>query len=331
MNLNTNKLLTVTSSPHIKSSVKTSNIMLEVILALLPMVAWAVYIFGLRSLTLTAISVISCVFFEFIYRLILKKSNDTGDFSAVVTGILLALTLPVSVPLWLPVMGAFFAIIIVKQLYGGIGKNIVNPALCARVFLFIAYPAELTTFTIPGEKLSPIAINVSKKAADIIASATPLVSLKNGTLSEYDTTSALIGNIPGCIGEISASLIMFGGIWLIYRRIITWHIPVSFLLTVAVISYIFPVGSYSSFEFMLYQLFSGGLMLGAFFMATDYVTSPITKKGRIIFGIGCGIITMFIRYFGGYSDGVSFAILIMNLLVWYIDNATKSKAFGGVK
>ena len=331
MNTPGTNFLTMTASPHIKSPIKTKNIMGDVIISLMPLLVWAIYVFGFRALTITLISVVSCVAFEFLYRKLMKKSNTVTDLSAAVTGILLAYTLPVSVPLWLPVIGSFFAIIIVKQLYGGIGKNIVNPALAARIFLFIAYPTELVAFTAPGKHLPAFAMNVSNSAVDLSAGATPLVNLKNGILPESDFTSTLIGNIPGTIGEVSATLLVLTGLYLIIRRVITWHIPVSFIATIALISYIFPVGNIPSLDFMLYQLFTGGLMLGAFFMATDYVTSPVTPKGRIFFGIGCGLITIFIRYFGGYPEGVSFAILIMNLFVWYLDKATKPRAFGGAK
>lgn len=330
--MNENKFLTMTASPHIKSPVKTKNIMADVILALMPALVWAIYVFGFRALSVTVVCVASCVVFEYLYRKIMKKSNTVCDLSAVVTGILLAFSLPVAVPLWLPVVGGFFAIVIVKQLYGGIGKNIVNPALAARVFLFIAYPTEMTTYTLTGtDKLSPFAIDVAKSAEVIKSGATPLVNLKTGTLPSEDVTSTLIGNHAGCIGEVSAILLILTGIYLMLRKVITWHIPVSFIATVALLTFIFPAGSMANMDFMLLELFSGGLMLGAFFMATDYVTSPATKMGRIIYGIGCGLLTVFIRYFGGYPEGVSFAILIMNLFVWYLDKATKPKAFGGAK
>lgn len=333
MNNQQNKFLTMTASPHVKSPIKTKNLMSDVVIALIPALIWSIYVFGFRAFTLTAVSVISCVLFEFLYRKIMKKSNTVCDLSAVVTGILLAFSLPVSVPLWMPVIGAFFAIIIVKQLYGGIGKNIVNPALAARVFLFVAYPSELTVFTKPGVYLSPFAINVSEAASSpsVIAGATPLAGLKNGVVESTDVVSTFIGNMPGTIGEISATILILTGIYLMLRKVITWHIPVTFIATVALLSFIFPVGNVARLDFMLLELFSGGLMLGAFFMATDYVTSPVTKTGKIIYGIGCGLITVFIRYFGGYPEGVSFAILIMNLFVWYLDKFTKPKAFGGVK
>lgn len=313
--------LTMTASPHIKSPVTTQTIMLDVLLALLPATLWSIYIFGIRSLYIILSAVISSMLFEYLYRLIMHKNNTVSDLSAAVSGLLLALSLPSSVPLWLPVIGSFFAIVIVKQLYGGIGKNVVNPALAARVFLFIAFPTELTTFPAP----------LTKTVQDVTASATPLVQLKNGTVPDADIISCLLGSIPGTIGEVSASLLILGGLYLMFKKVITWHIPVTYIATVALLSVIFPVGNISNVDFMLYQLFTGGLMLGAIFMATDYTTSPVTAKGRIIYGIGCGAITIFIRYFGGYPEGVSFAILIMNLFVWYLDKFTKPVNFGGVK
>lgn len=327
----TNKFLTMTASPHIKSPIKTKNIMSDVIIAMIPMLVWSVYVFGFRALTVTAISVASCVLFEYLYRKLMKKSNTISDLSAIVTGILLAFCLPVSVPLWIPVVGAFFAIVIVKQLYGGIGKNVVNPALAARVFLFIAYPAEVSNYVkTDSAKLNPFAMTV-EVTEQIKAGATPLNNLKEGISPEESVISTLIGDTPGCIGEISATIIILAGIFLLLRKVISWHIPVSFIATVAVVSFIFPLGEISGLDFMMYQLFSGGLLIGAFFMATDYVTCPVTNRGKLIYGVGCGLLTILIRYFGGFPEGVSFAILIMNLFVWYLDKATKPKVFGGVK
>ena len=326
-----NKLLTMTASPHIKSIIKTKNIMADVIFALLPALVWAVYVYGLRALTITVISVVSCVLTEYIYRKIMNKSNTVKDLSAVVTGLLLAFSLPVSVPLWMPVLGSVFAIIVAKQLYGGIGKNIVNPALAGRVFLFFAYSDEMCAYTLPGENLPAFKINVSSYANQIIAGATPLESMKSGKPMDCDMISTLVGNIPGCIGEVSASILILTGLYLMLKKVITWHIPVTYIATVAVITFAFPLHGAGRLDFMFTQLFSGGLMLAAFFMATDYVTSPATKPGRIIYGVGCGLITVFIRYYGGFPEGASFAILIMNLFVWYLDKATKPKVFGGVK
>ena len=322
------KLLSVASSPHVKHADNSRSIMLDVIIAMLPALVWAVYVFGWRVLSVTLISVASSMVFEFLYQKLLKKPITVLDFSSVVTGMLIAFNLPVSVALWVPVMGSFFAIIIVKQLFGGIGKNVVNPALAARVFLFTAWPSEINGYVKPlSEKLNALSVSTG----DIVAGATPLASLKVGESQDINILDLFIGNMPGCIGEVSAMLIIIGGIYLLLRRVITWHIPVSFIGTVALLTFIFPqVPNVQAYEFMLMELLSGGLMLGAVFMATDYATSPVTSSGRIIYGIGCGAITVFIRYFGGYSEGVSFAILIMNLLVWYIDKATRPKPFGYV-
>lgn len=320
------KLLYVASSPHIKHSDTSRTVMLDVCIAMVPALIWAVYAFGLRALSITLISVAACVIFEFLYQKLLHKPITVGDFSAVVTGILISFNLPVTVSFWIPVMGAFFAIVIVKQLFGGLGKNVVNPALAARVFLFTAWPGEINGYIESiGEKVSPFSLGVG----DITASATPLVALKNGAAPQHSILDLFMGNIPGCLGEVSAMLLIVGGIYLLIRRVISWHIPVAYIGTVAVLTFLFPQAqSVQAFEFMAMELFSGGLMLGAIFMATDYATSPVTATGRIIYGIGCGAITVFIRYFGGYSEGVSFSILIMNLLVWYIDKVTRPKPFG---
>ena len=324
-------LLTVTSSPHIKIAVKTKNIMGDVIVALMPLLVWSIYVFGFRALTITIISVISCVFFEYIYRKFTNKSNTISDLSAIVTGILLAYSLPVSVPLWLPIIGALFAIIVFKQLFGGIGRNSLNPVLAARLLLSIVFPKQLTYYTLPGKHLSPLKFNISKISADILASATPLSTLKGGIMPETEISSSLIGYIPGTIGEVSATLIILTGIYLLLRKVITWHIPVIYLGTVAIISFIFPIGNLPNLHFMFLQLFSGSLMLGAFFMATDYATSPVTPRGQMLYGAGCGLITIFIRYFTDCPEGVCFAILIMNLLVFRIDIITAPGIFGTEK
>ncbi|MBQ4054188.1 MAG: RnfABCDGE type electron transport complex subunit D [Clostridia bacterium] len=320
------KLLKVSASPHVKHWETGRTLMLDVIIAMLPALVWAIYIFGWRALSLTLISVASCMAFEFLFQKALKRPVTVLDFSCVVTGILLAFNLPVSTPLWIPVMGAFFAIVIVKQLFGGIGKNIVNPALAARVFIFTAWPNEIKDFVAPLDRLSPLNVTV-----DATATATPLVSLKQGVSPDLTLFDMIIGRMPGCIGEISVVLLLLGGLYLLVRRVITWHIPVSFIATVAALTYLFPQNqSVQAWEFMLTELCTGGLILGAFFMATDYATSPVTYSGRIVYGIGCGLITVFIRYFGGYNEGVSFAILIMNLLVWYIDKFTRPRIFGAL-
>lgn len=319
--------LKVTSSPHMRHEDTTRIIMIDVLISLCPALIWAVYIFGARALVLTLVSIASAVLFEFLYRLITKKSVTIGDCSAAVTGMLLAFTLPVSVPMWVPVLGSFFAIVIVKQLYGGLGKNVVNPALAARVFLFLAFPTEMATYTRPYAKL-PLFANVDLTNADIVASATPLANIKAGIPTGLDNMDLLFGSCAGSIGEVSALLLLIGGVYLLVRKIITWHIPVCYLATVAVISYIAggdPVQS------VIGHMLTGGLILGALFMATDYTTSPVSNKGRIIYGIGCGLITMFIRLYGAYPEGVSFAILVMNCLAWYIDKFTRPRVFGGAK
>lgn len=307
-----NKKLLVTFSPHVRSEDSTRVIMADVIIALIPALIVGCYYFGFRALTITLISVVACVGFEFLYRKLLHKSSSIGDLSAVVTGMLIAFNLPASVPLWMPVVGAFLAIVVVKQLYGGIGKNVMNPALIARAFL-MSWPALMTVWPAPFSKLSPLAVQV-----DTVSSATALVSLKAGTTPSMSILDMFLGNMPGCIGEVSSLVLILGGVYLLYRRIITWHIPVAYIGTVALLTLVFPRTD-DGVGFMLSSIFSGGLMLGAIFMATDYTTSPVGKGGRILYGIGCGLLTVFIRYFGGYPEGVSYSILVMNALVWIID------------
>lgn len=309
--------LIVSSSPHIRTPRDTRAIMLDVIIALLPALVAGILFFGFNSLLITIVSVIVCVFFEWGYRKLMKKSETIGDLSAVVTGMLLAFCLPPTAPWWLPIIGALFAVVLVKQLFGGIGKNIWNPALAGRAFLF-SYPVLMTTW------------KAAVFQGDAWTGATPLASLQMGTLAPDSVGAMFIGNIGGCIGEVSALALLLGGAWLVYRKVITVRIPVSFLATVAVVTFIFSRGN-NHLLWMLQNLFSGGLMLGAIFMATDYCTSPVTPKGQIIYGIGCGLLTVLIRYFGSYAEGVSYAILIMNITVWMIDKATAPRRFGVVK
>ena len=304
--------------PQVRAKRGTREIMLDVIIALLPALCVGVWQFGAQALIPLAVSVVSCVFFEWAYRKLLKKPDTIGDLSAVVTGILLAFTLPANCKWWLPIIGAFFAIVIVKQLYGGIGKNVVNPALAARVFLFLSFSNEMAHFEAPHASV------------DAVASATPLALLQKGNVPNESLLDMFFGEMPGCLGEVSVTMLLLGGLYLLVRRVITWHIPVAFIGTVAILTFLFPQGGMSGTQFMLYELCSGGLMLGAFFMATDYVTSPVTPKGRLIYGIGCGLITVFIRYFG-YPEGVSFAILVMNLFTLALDKFTMPVRFGGGK
>ncbi len=319
-------LLKVSASPHIRHEDTTRVIMGDVIIAMIPLLVWGAYIFGVRVLTVTAISVISCVLSEYIFNLLVKKPSPVGDLSAIVSGLLLAFNLPATIPLWIPVVGGAFAMIVVKGLFGGLGKNFMNPVLAARIFLFASWPSHMTHYSNPLDRLS-----FFEAEADAVSSATSLTVMKGGVMPETPLKDLFIGNMAGCIGEISALLILAGGIYLLVRKVITWHIPVSFIATVGILAFFCAPPALERVPFMLAELFSGGLMLGAVFMATDYVTSPATKKGRIIYGIGCGFLTVFIRIFGGYPEGVSFAIVIMNLFVWYLDRGMKPVKFGGGK
>ena len=312
------KLLTVSPSPHARRGVTTASIMKEVMIALLPATVWGIYIFGLPAAIVVLTSVLACVLFEALTQIILRRPVTISDCSAAVTGLLLALNLPASVPLYVPIVGSAFAIIVVKQLFGGLGKNIMNPALAARVFLMLTWADKMTAF--------PAAYD---RGFDAVASATPLESLKTGAMAEGTSLLDLfLGKTGGCIGEISVLMLLVGGVYLMIRKIITWHIPVAFIGTVAIVTFLFPIGGADRLTFMTASLCTGGLMIGAFFMATDYVTSPVTAVGRLIYGVGCGLLVILLRYFGSYPEGVSFAILIMNALVWYLDMFTKPRVFG---
>lgn len=300
-------MLYASPAPHFRASYSTASIMRDVIIALLPTLLFATLYFGVRALLLTIISVASAVVSEYIWEKATKQPVTIGDLSAVVTGILLAFNLPVSVPLWMPVVGSVFAIIIVKQIFGGIGQNFMNPALAGRCFLLVAWSGLMTQFTVDG-----------------VSAATPLSVLQMGEGSLPSLGAVFLGTIPGSLGETSALLLLLGGIYLVVRRVITCTIPVSYILTTLLLTYAFGGDG-------LYQIFCGGLMLGAIYMATDYTTSPMTFKGQLIMGIGCGVLTAIIRTFGGYPEGVSFSILLMNICVPLIDRFTVPKRFGEVK
>ena len=325
-----NLKLIATSSPHIRAAENTRSIMLDVIIAMLPALAWAVWMFGFKALTLTAVSAAGCVFFEWGYRKLMKKPQSVGDLSAVVTGMLLAFVSPVTTPHWMILVGDFFAIVVVKQLFGGIGKNFVNPALAGRAFLLGSYAGVMTSWAAPGTKVPVIGSTV-----DVVTAATPLAYMKTGDmeglLANYSIRDMFIGNIGGSLGEISVLMLLIGGLYLLWRKVINWHTPVAYILTVAVLTFLFPKAGASNLEWMLYSISGGGLFLGAFFMATDYATSPVTKKGQLIFGIGCGLFTVFIRYFGSYNEGVCYSIMVMNLCVALIDKHTRPARFGVVK
>ena len=298
-------------SPHIHSGKSTQKIMLDVIIALLPTTVAGCIIFGITSLGVIAVCIATCVLCEFLFNLIVKKDQTVKDLSAVVTGLLLALNLPANIPLWQAAVGSIFAIIVVKCLFGGIGKNLVNPAITARVFMLISF-GTMATAAFPK--------------ADTVSSATPLVDIAAGNTPKL--VDLLLGNHGGAIGEVCAVALILGGIYLIARKVITWHVPVAFIGFTFVFSFLF--GGFDAYTALL-QVLSGGLLIGAIFMATDYVTSPSTAWGKIIFGIGAAFLTVVIRFWANYPEGVSFAILLMNILCPYIDSWTKRKLFGGKK
>lgn len=301
----------ISSSPHIRDKETTTNIMGQVIVALMPATIFGVYNFGIDALVTILITVLSCVIFEAGYQKIFGLKVTIKDLSAVLTGLLLALNLPPEVPFWIPVIGSFFAIIVVKQLFGGLGQNFMNPALGARCFLLISFTGRMTTFTY-----------------DAVTTATPLAELKAG--EGVDVLSMAIGTIPGTIGETSAIALIIGGLFLLFRGIINYRIPVFYIgsFTIFIMIYALATGRGFDVTFLLAHLFGGGLMLGAFFMATDYVTSPITPMGRVVFGILLGLLTFLFRIYGGSAEGVSYAIIIGNLLVPLIERVTVPKSFG---
>ena len=321
-----NLKLIASSSPHIRSNEDTRSIMLDVIIALLPAMGWSIYCFGIKALVLTLVSVVSCVFFEWAYRKLMKKSCMVGDLSAVVTGMLLSFVCPVDLPWWVIIIGAFFSIVVVKQLYGGIGCNFLNPALAGRAFLLASYATAMTTWAIP--KIRP----------DVTSAATPMAIMKEGTeeafttlMSNYSIGDMFIGKVGGSLGEVSALCLLVGGIYLLIRKVISGQIPVAYIGTVAVLTLIAAPAGMDNVQYMLYNVFGGGLMLGAIFMATDYATSPVTKPGQLIFGIGCGLLTCFIRRFGSYPEGVCYSILIMNCTTWLLDKYIRPTIYGAVK
>lgn len=303
--------LTVASSPHIRGNFRTSRIMLDVVLALIPAWIVGIWMLGIRVLLVTIVSVITAVAAEWLFSVITKRRSTVADGSAVVTGLLLAMTLPASVPYWQAALGSVFAIVVIKALCGGLGQNIFNPALAARAFLMLIYPLGLTRYV----------------DADGVSSATPLHHMVMPALPEESLLDMFLGNCPGSIGEISALALLLGGAYLVWRKVITVRIPAAYLGTVAVLTLVFHKTE-APIEWMLYSLLSGGVMLGAIFMATDYATSPVTPAGQIVYGVGCGVLTVFFRYFGLYPGGVTYAILIMNALVWVIDRDTPIRRFG---
>lgn len=322
----------VSGSPHVQTEQTTKSMMYHVVIALMPALLLSFYVFGLGAIIVSIVSIVFCIGFEYlIQKYILKVPTTISDGSALLTGVLLALNLPAGFPVWMIIIGALVAIGVAKLSFGGLGNNIFNPALVARVFLLISFPVQMTKW--------PEAFADRMKLADATTGATPLGFLKEALRGEGtdirelmkslpDYSDMFIGFIGGSIGEISAVLLLLGGLYLIWKKVITWHIPMSVLLSVAAFSGVMWLVDPSQYADPLFHLITGGLMLGAFYMATDLVTSPMSPKGQILFGIGIGLLTMLIRYFGAYPEGVSFAILIMNAFVPLIDRFLKVKKFG---
>lgn len=308
--------LTVASSPHIRGNFRTSRIMLDVVLALMPALLVGIVMQGWRAAVITLLCMSAAVVTEWAYGLVTRSRNTTKDCSCLVTGLLLAMTLPVSVPYWLAALGSVFAILVVKCLCGGLGQNVFNPALAARALMLLIYPVGMTRYVQSG--------------VDAVSSATPLHHMAMPTLPEESLWDMLLGNCPGSIGEISALALILGGVYLVIRRVISPRIPLSYLGTVAVLTLVFSKTG-NPIQWMLYSLLSGGVMLGAIFMATDYATSPATPRGQLIYGVGCGALTVVFRYFGLFPEGVTYAILLMNGLVWFIDRHTPLRRFGTKK
>jgi len=330
--------LQVSNSPHVRDKATTQSLMRDVIIALLPATFAGWYYFGIRAVLVTLLSVVSCIGFEYLSRRIMKRNNTISDLSAAVTGLLLAMNLPVSIPFYMVVVGACFAIVVVKQMFGGLGNNFVNPAIAARIFLVIAFPKAMTSWTVSAGSW------LSMKSVDAVSSATPLTTF--GTKDAPSLWDLFIGNKAGCIGEVCILALLIGGLYLMIRHVIRPWIPFSFIGTFLILVLLFghtnllhaPSADYGTLKAWTdlfyeagYMLCSGGLVLGAFFMATDYVTSPLTNKGKILFGFGCGILTFLIRYYGNLAEGVSFAIILMNILTPHIDDWTMGKPFGEVK
>ena len=303
--------LTVASSPHVRGDFRTSRIMLDVVTALLPALAAGIIVLGLRAAVVALICVACAVAAEWLCSVVTKSRVTITDCSAIVTGLLLAMTLPHTVPYWQAALGSVFAIVIVKVLCGGLGQNIFNPALAARAFLMLIFPVGLTRYA----------------GVDGVTGATPLHHMVIPALPEESLLDMFLGNCPGSIGELSALALLLGGAYLVWRKVISVRIPAAYLGTVALLTLIFHKTD-APLQWMLYSLLSGGVMLGAIFMATDYATSPVTAMGQIIYGVGCGVLTVLFRYFGLFPEGVTYAILIMNALVWIIDRHTAPRRFG---
>ena len=313
--------LVVSSAPHLVTNMDTTKIMLMVLIGLAPSFLVSIYVFGMRVIALTAVCIAASMFFEWAWNKLMHKTQTVGDLSAAVTGTLIAFNVPSGLPYWIAIVGCFVAIIVVKQLYGGMGKNIVNPAITARIVLFISFATEMTTWPLP------------RMAADATSTATPLGVLAEGGAELPSNMQMFLGFIGGSMGEVSAIALLIGGLFLIWKKIISPIIPCCFIGTVFVFALIYyaATGNGDALQMAVFHVLAGGVMLGAFFMATDYVTSPLLPMGKVIFGIGCGLLTMIIRLWGQYPEGVSFSILIMNCLTPLIENFCQKRLYGGAK
>jgi len=315
--------LVVSSSPHIVTGMDTQKTMLMVILALLPSLVVSTFVFGGRAVVLTIVCAVASMFFEWAWNKLLKRTQTVQDLSACLTGVLIAFNCPSGIPFWIAIVGCFVAVVVVKQLFGGIGKNITNPAITARIVLFISFATEMTTWPVPR-----------MAATDAITGPTPLGVLAEGSMADLPSNMQMfLGTIGGSMGEVSAIALIIGGIFLVAKKIISPIIPCCFIGTVFVFAFIYysVTGDANAFEMAIFHILAGGVMLGAIFMATDYVTSPLLPMGKVIFGVGCGILTMVIRLFGQYPEGVSFSILIMNCLTPLINSFCQKKMYGGEK
>ena len=314
--------LTISSSPHAHTKTTTQTIMRDVLIALAPALLGSVFFFGIRALVVVLVSVMGCFLFEKLWCKWMKQEDQTYDLAACVTGVLLAYVCPPTIAYWQLLIGDFFAIIVVKMLFGGVGRNMFNPALASRAFLF-SWPVAMSTWVKVGWEHQAGVLST----VDAVTAATPLAAMHQGQMPEASILDMFLGNIGGCIGETSALLLLIGFVYLLIRRVITPRIPLVFIGTVAVLTFLFPQGN-DRLPWMAANLFSGGLMLGAIFMATDYVTSPITKLGQVLYAMGCGVLTVVIRYFGGYNEGVSYAILVMNACVVLFDRLGRPTKYG---
>ena len=313
--------LVVSSAPHLVTSMDTTKIMLMVLIGLAPSFLVSIYVFGMRVIALTVVCVVASMFFEWAWNKLMHKKQTVGDLSAAVTGTLIAFNVPAGLPYWIAIVGCFVAIIVVKQLFGGMGKNVVNPAITARIVLFISFATEMTTWPLP------------RMAVDATSTATPLGILAEGGAELPSNMQMFLGFIGGSMGEVSAIALLIGGLFLIWKKIISPIIPCCFIGTVFVFALIYyaATGNGDALQMAVFHVLAGGVMLGAFFMATDYVTSPLLPMGKVIFGIGCGLLTMIIRLWGQYPEGVSFSILIMNCLTPLIENFCQKRLYGGAK